>query len=94
MKVAFIKQKYDVFGPWSSLIWKDSYQKLASIWPGKASLFSMTIALKADWYIVKECNFSDYHYDLFEKVSYFKSIVGRYTQNIFSINEIPFPLTV
>lgn len=91
MRVALIKQVLDVFGPWSSMCWKDTDPKrLFDIWPGKAVLWEMTCLLKADWYIIPQQLETDYTHDAVLKSPGRAELVTKYTKNVMASSDIPF----
>lgn len=69
LKVAILKQRYDVFGPWRSEKY-DSGHPLDVLrkWPSKYSYLEMTHLFNADWFVLPFCHDSkivrqkiDYH---------------------------------
>lgn len=57
LKVAIVKQRYDLFGPWRSEKW-DAANPLSvlSKWPSRYLYFEMTHLLQADWYVLPFCH--------------------------------------
>jgi hypothetical protein len=89
MKVAFIKQVFDVHGPWSSMLWEDTTpRRLLDVWPGKATFWEMTCCLKADWYVVPQQLSSDYTCEV-KKYLEGADIVLRHTRCIVMPEQIP-----
>ncbi len=90
IKVAFIKQKADVFGPWASFTWDAADpRRIFKVWPGKATLWEMTCALQADWYVIPTVSDTDY----IKSVRTHDQIVDaleKYTTNIIDVTQIPF----
>lgn len=90
MKVAFIKQALDVFGPWSTMLWKDTTpRRLLDVWPGKATFWEMTCFFKADWYIIPQQLSSDYTLQAVLTVPGREELVRRHTRNVVAPEEIP-----
>jgi hypothetical protein len=91
LKAALVKQAYDVFGPWSGVLWKDiSPKKLFDVWPGKAVYWELTCLLQADWYIVPQATDNDYIRDLRKWRPDLAEIIRKYTRNITAPEHIPF----
>jgi hypothetical protein len=89
VRVAFIKQVFDVHGPWSSVLWKDtSPRRLLDLWPGKATFWEMTCLLKADWYVIPQQISSDYTQEV-RKLLGGTEIISRHTRNVVAPGEIP-----
>src|ERR1700730_11743626 len=89
MKTALIKQAYDVFGPWSGSLWRDtSPQKILKVWPVKAVYWEITCILKADWYIVPPIVEGDYVRDVVGHAGN-TQIIEKYTTNIPPLDKIP-----
>lgn len=91
LKVAFVKQCYDVFGPWSSYRFSETgIEQSIKYWPYKSTLWEMTHLLSADWYVT----------DLVEETWYVKNamfyeknrknIFDKHCRNITPLNAIPF----
>jgi len=57
LKVAIVKQRYDLFGPWRSERW-DAADPLSVLrkWPSRYLYFEMTHLLQADWYVLPFCH--------------------------------------
>jgi FkbM family methyltransferase len=57
LKVAIVKQHYDLFGPWRSEKW-DLANPLSVLqkWPSRYLYFEMTHLLQADWYVLPFCH--------------------------------------
>lgn len=91
MKVAFVKQLLDTFGPWSTVRWGQmSQESFLNLWAGKALHWELTTLLQADWYIVPQQVNTDYTYDSVLKVPGHAAIVAKYTRNLTPVREIPF----
>lgn len=91
IKVALVKQVLDVFGPWSSVRWKDTTpMQLFSVWPGKASLWEMTCLLQADWYIVGQRRDMDYTRNAVFNCPGREQVIRRHTINVVKPYDIPF----
>ena len=86
MKVAFIKQHWDVFGPWSSVPWQD-WETLFKFWPGKASLWEATCLLKADWYVIPQQTSNWYIQEVIKHR--LKPLTEKYVTNITKTDELP-----
>jgi len=90
MKVALIKQILDVFGPWSSVLWKDTdHKRIFDIWPGKAVLWEMTCLLKADWYVIPQQLETDYTADAVLQYPGRTDLITKYTTNVSAPTNIP-----
>ncbi len=57
LKVAIVKQRYDLFGPWRSEKW-DAADPLTVLrrWPSRYLYFELTHLLQADWYVLPFCH--------------------------------------
>jgi hypothetical protein len=89
LRVAFIKQLFDVHGPWSSVRWKDTTPRgLLEVWPGKATFWEMTCCLQADWYIVPQQLTSDYTRQVMRYLGG-ADIISRHTRGVVAPEEIP-----
>lgn len=57
LRVAVLKQRYDLFGPWRSEKW-DVADPLSVLqkWPSRYLYFEMTHLLQADWYVLPFCH--------------------------------------
>jgi len=89
LKTALIKQRYDVFGPWSGVLWKDtSPQKLLEVWPVKAVYWELTCILQADWYILPPIIKGDYVRDIVRHPGH-TQIIEKHTSNILPLEQIP-----
>lgn len=89
MKVAFIKQVFDVHGPWSSVRWdKTTPRKLLDVWPGKATFWEMTCCLKADWYVIPQQLSSDYTQDVLKYPGH-KEMILQNTRDVIAPEKIP-----
>jgi hypothetical protein len=91
VKVAFVKQLYDVFGPWSSVLWKDTTPRgLFDIWPGRGTFWEMACFLQADWYIIPQQFTGDYAQDAVLQIPGRAEIIELNTRNVIAPDEIPF----
>jgi hypothetical protein len=92
LRTALVKQKYDVFGPWSAVKWKDtSPLKLFEVWPGKAVYWELTCLLQADWYIIPQNLNTDYKVDAIHGTPGRMELLDRYVNGVTAVEEIPFP---
>jgi hypothetical protein len=90
LKVALVKQVYDVFGPWSGVLWKDtSPRELFGIWPGKAVYWELTCLLQADWYIVPQAHETDYVREAVGKHPGRGESIRKYTTNTTPVENVP-----
>ena len=90
MRVAFVKQVLDVFGPWAGVKWKDtSPTKIFEVWPGKAVYWELTCLLQADWYIVPVSLEGDYLNDAVRKHPGRAHLIEQHTKNITAVESIP-----
>lgn len=91
LRVAFVKQCYDIFGPWSTLRWRETTPRdHLKFWPYKSTLWEMTCLLEADWYITPYI-----HESWFVKNAIFcsperKKKFDKYTRAIVPPTAIPF----
>jgi hypothetical protein len=91
MKVAFVKQALDTFGPWSSIRWEEtSPRELFDIWPSRPLHWELTTLLEADWYIIPQQVRTDYTYDSVLKEPGHAEIVRKHTQKVIPKEKIPF----
>lgn len=91
MKLAFVKQLLDTFGPWSTVRWaQTSHQAFLDLWAGKALHWELTTLLQADWYVVPQQVHTDYTYDSVLKIRGHADIVSKHSRNITPAREIPF----
>jgi hypothetical protein len=89
VKTAFIKQLFDVHGPWSSALWKDTTPRgLLEVWPGKATFWEMTCCLQADWYIVPQQLSGDYTKNVLNFLGS-GDVMERYTRDVLIPEKIP-----
>jgi hypothetical protein len=89
VRVAFIKQLFDVHGPWSTMLWKNTTpRRLLDVWPGKATFWEMTCCLKADWYVIPQQLSSDYTEDILQRPG-LGEILSRHTRGIVAPEKIP-----
>lgn len=91
MKVAFVKQQLDVFGPWSTVQWKGTTPRgLFEIWPGRATFWEMACLLQADWYIIPQQFTGDYARDAVLQIPGRSEVIKQHTKNIVAPEQIPF----
>jgi len=91
MKVAFVKQQLDTFGPWSSVRYADAGPDgVFDVWPGKAVLWQATVNLQADWYIVPQAINTQFTFDSVLNGSGQADICRRYMRGVASPSDIPF----
>jgi hypothetical protein len=89
VRVAFIKQVFDVHGPWSTVLWENSTpRQLLEVWPGKATFWEMTCCLQADWYVIPQQLSSDYTQDVLRRPR-LGDVLSRHTRNIVAPENIP-----
>jgi hypothetical protein len=89
VRVAFIKQLFDVHGPWSSMLWeKTTPRQLLEVWPGKATFWEMTCCLHADWYVIPQQLSSDYTQNVLQNPG-LGELLSRHTSNIVARDKIP-----
>ena len=90
VKTAFIKQQFDIFGPWSGAKWSDtSPLALFDVWPSKAVYWELTCMLQADWYIIAQSNGSDYTMDAVERHPERVACMRKYVKNLTAVEDIP-----
>jgi len=90
VRVAFIKQVLDVFGPWSTVLWENTTpRRLLDVWPGKATFWEMTCCLKADWYVIPQQLSSDYTQEAVLKYPGRGEMISRNTRDIIAPEKIP-----
>jgi hypothetical protein len=89
VRVAIVKQVLDVFGPWSTVLWKDTSPRgLFDVWPGRATFWEMTCCLQADWYVIPQQITSDYTQEAAIQAGRAEMIM-RNTRNVVPPDEIP-----
>ncbi|MDA8430850.1 MAG: FkbM family methyltransferase [Geobacteraceae bacterium] len=74
LKVAIVKQRYDVFGPWCSTKYERAQPfNVMKKWPSKYSYLEMTHLFQADWLVLPFCHDSknvrqkiDFHQQTFD----------------------------
>ena len=89
MRVAFIKQLFDVHGPWSSVLWENTTPRgLLDIWPGKATFWEMTCCLQADWYVIPQQLTGDYTQNVLSHPG-LEGILTRHTSALIAPEKIP-----
>jgi hypothetical protein len=90
MRVAFVKQLLDTFGPWSSVRWGQlPHEDFLNLWPGKALHWELTTLLKADWFVIPQQVNTDYTYDSVLKQPGHAAIVKKYTRNLTPVRDLP-----
>jgi len=90
MKVAFVKQLFDTFGPWSSVRWAQlPHEEFLNLWPGKAVHWELTTLLQADWFVVPQQVHTDYTYDSVLKQPGRATILAKYTRNVTPVRDLP-----
>lgn len=90
-RFAFIKQSLDVFGPWASVPWSAHNPKeIFAVWPGKATLWEMTCALQADWYIIPQSVDTDYTRDVSRRSPALREWMTPYVRDVIDLSRIPF----
>lgn len=88
MRVAFLKQELDVFGPWASVNWDvTDADRILDLWPTKAVLWEMTCLLRADWFIVKQILETDYTRDLTATMK-MNSSLRRNVRGVLELSEL------
>ena len=74
LKIAIVKQRYDVFGPWRSTKYELAHPlDVMKKWPSKYCMLEMTHLFQADWFVLPFCHDSklvrqkiDYHQQTFD----------------------------
>jgi hypothetical protein len=83
MRIALIKQQFDVFGPWQSIAWETSSpERLFDCWPGKAVYWEMTCLLQADWYVIPQQKTNAYIYDAVHRVPGRREMIEAHSQTV------------
>lgn len=91
MKTALVKQILDVYGPWTSVLWKDTDPwRLFEVWPSKAFLWETTCLLEADWYVIPQQIVSDYAREAVFRHPGREEVIRKYTKKVVLPAEIPF----
>jgi hypothetical protein len=87
MRVALVKQLYDVFGPWRSVKWDDARPgRLFDCWPGKPVYWEMTCLLQADWYVIPQQVTTAYIFDAVLSVPGRRQMIEAYSD---ALRELP-----
>jgi hypothetical protein len=85
-----LKQETDLFGPWQSFQWDGDAEAVLRLWsPYKVSLWEMTCALKADWYIVPQKLETDYIKKSRKWFSNVTEVLRNHTKGVVSPEDIP-----
>jgi hypothetical protein len=91
VKVAFVKQMYDVFGPWTTVLWNETTPRnLFDVWPGRGTFWEMACCLQADWYIIPQQFKGDYWRDAVGQIPGRAEVIERNTRNVVAPESIPF----
>jgi hypothetical protein len=91
LKVAIVKQALDVFGPWASFKWEcHTPSSIAELWPGKATYWELTCALRADWYIIDQRVTLDYTRDAVHRHPGRVALLNRHVTGVVALGDIPF----
>jgi len=91
IKTAFIKQAWDLFGPWRSMAWDAADPlRLLDAFPGKATLWEMSGALEADWYIIPQRIQTEYIYHSAVVHPFIGEALRQHVSGIVPVEEIPF----
>lgn len=87
LKIALVKQHYDVFGPWRSQQY-DSANPMGILkkWPSKYSYLEMTHLFQADWYVVPFCHDSKI---VRQKIDYHQQVLDEHMEYVRHIDELP-----
>ena len=87
LKVAIVKQRYDLFGPWRSEKWDagDPLRVLGK-WPSRYLYFEMTHLLQGDWYVLPFCHDSK---NVRQRLDKHQQALDDNMEFIRSANEIP-----
>ncbi len=86
LKIALVKQRYDVFGPWRSQHY-DSANPMGVLekWPSKYSYLEMTHLFQADWYVVPFCHDSKI---VRQKIDYHQQVLDENVEYVRHIDEV------
>jgi hypothetical protein len=91
VRVAFVKQLLDSFGPWSSVRWQETTPKdIFKIWPSRATYLQTAILLKADWYIVPQQINTEYTFDAILGHAGAKEMLTEHTVGVVAMEDVPF----
>lgn len=87
LKVAIIKQQYDLFGPWRNETW-DAANPLSVLkkWPSRYLYFEMTHLLQADWYVLPFCHDSKI---VRQKIDAHQQLFDDHMEHVQRIGDIP-----
>jgi FkbM family methyltransferase len=87
LKVAIIKQQYDLFGPWRSEVWNAADPlSILKKWPSRYLYFEMTHLLQADWYILPFCHDSKI---VRQKIDAHQQLFDDHMEHVQRIGDIP-----
>jgi FkbM family methyltransferase len=88
LKVAIVKQAYDVFGPWRSERYDAANPwNVLRKWPSKYCYLEMAHLFQADWYVVPFCHDSK---NVRQKIDYHQQAFDDNVDDVRHIGEIPF----
>lgn len=88
LKVAILKQRYDVFGPWRSEEYNLTHPlSVLKKWPSKYSYFEMTHLFQADWFVLPFCHDSK---NVRQKIDYHQQTFDNNMEFVTHVDEIPF----
>ena len=87
LKVAIVKQHYDLFGPWRSERW-DAADPLSVLkkWPSRYLYFEMTHLLQADWYVLPFCHDSK---NVRQRLDKHQQTLDDNMESLRNVNDIP-----
>ncbi|MDA8428601.1 MAG: FkbM family methyltransferase [Geobacteraceae bacterium] len=87
VKVAIVKQAYDVFGPWRSERY-DSANPLNVLrkWPSKYCYLEATHLFQADWYVIPFCHDSK---NVRQKIDHHQQAFDNNVEDVRRIDEVP-----
>ncbi|OGT98222.1 MAG: hypothetical protein A2X80_06620 [Geobacteraceae bacterium GWB2_52_12] len=87
LKVAIVKQHYDLFGPWRSERW-DAADPLSVLkkWPSRYLYFEMTHLLQADWYVLPFCHDSK---NVRQRLDKHQQTLDDNMEPVRNVNDIP-----
>jgi FkbM family methyltransferase len=87
LKVAIVKQQYDLFGPWRSETWNAADPlSILKKWPSRYLYFEMTHLLQADWYILPFCHDSKI---VRQKIDAHQQLFDDHMEHVRRIGDIP-----
>ena len=88
LKIAVVKQVYDVFGPWRSERYDAADPwKILRKWPSKYSYLEMAHLFQPDWYVVPFCHDST---SVRQKIDYHQQVLDDNMEAVGHIGEVPF----